>query len=165
MGFRLRAVLGALLLLVGSSAWAAELVGSSDRLRMMQKIQGKWQDRCISYTKSPSELFKFNQIALDYTHILVKTEIYQDSRCLKPIRTVTQKYRYTIGAPVKTLHGKTAYELNLQLLEMKGKAKSWHQMNLIYFADGQLVFGLDLPEQSGEITRLQKLDTRNPFKR
>lgn len=140
---------------------ASDLIGSGERLRMMQKIQGQWSNRCEPFTRVPKELFGATHIDISYTHLTVSKHIFKDSRCLHTADIRKAKYRYVLGEPVRTAQGKFAFELNLQAESDEGA--SLNPLNIILYEKGALYLGLWQDSEVGE--RLQKLDVDNPYKR
>lgn len=143
------------------NAHGAEGVGSGDRLRFWQKIQGPWQNHCESIGHGVSKHYAFNKITISYTHIRIERREYAEAQCLKPQAIIHESYSYTLVEPVKAINGEQAYGLNLT---REGTAQGLGLLfphNILSFGEGKLYFGLWLDDMRSD--RLQKLDIRNPY--
>ncbi len=151
------------IVLLHLTGFAADLAGSGNRLQMMQKIQGSWQNRCETIAHQPKEVFAFTKLKIDFQTLQVERKIYLDSQCLRERDNKVQRYRYLLGNPTLTKNGEAVFELGLQLQGDDNTGGSWHPLNLIKYQDGKLFFGLWSNEERNQ--RLNQLDKRNPFVR
>lgn len=140
---------------------AGSLAGSGEGLRMLQKIQGKWQSGCMPHedvSRYQRQFFRFS-----FTHLRQRDVHFADAICSIEVGQKQVEYRYTLGEALDLSAGKRAFALNLEVVDGSAVEAQLHRYNIAHYSDGALLFGLDGNEAPKQ--RLVTLDTGNPLRR
>lgn len=131
-------------------SYGQPLVGSADRLTLLQKIQGGWRGQCERAQSKNKNAYKKVDIRVSYTHFEFQVVEYEGMDCVKERARFSQRYAYAVGPGFVTNSGKTAYPIDFKKADTKPLLYNIPLHDLIYYKSGQLYFGRSYALKDGQ---------------